>query len=58
MVRKWTKEGTIYTWWKNQPFNIYQRQTDGSYYQLNKDVSIYPRELNAYYYWSKPLDLQ
>jgi hypothetical protein len=52
-----TEDGTRYTWYKKPDISyVLRKEADGSYFQFNKDGSIYAREGTYYYYWSKPLD--
>jgi hypothetical protein len=52
-----TEDGTRYTWYKKPNIGyVVSKEADGSYFQFNKDGSIYAREGTYYYHWSKPLD--
>jgi len=50
-------DGTRYRWYKKPDLGYaISKPADGSYFQFNKDGSIYAREGTYYYYWSKQLD--
>jgi hypothetical protein len=54
-TKKWAKDGTIYTWYKKPTFQyIFNKMPDCSYFQFNKDGSMYAREKGYYYYWDAP----
>lgn len=54
-TKKWAKDGTIYTWYKKRTLqSIFDMTPDCSYFQFNKDGSVYAREKGYYYYWEAP----
>ena len=56
-TEKLTRDGTRHRWYKKPDIGyVLSKEADGSYFQFNKDGSVYAREGTYYYYWSKQLD--